>query len=160
MKILVAYFTRTGNTREIVDELQAGVAADVEEITEEGSRRGPFGWLKSGRQGASKADVDIQPIESDPSRYELVVLASPVWAGNISAPMRAFIKRYRESLPYTAVFLTHDSPDVTQAFADVDELLGRVPVARGDASREAIQGGGHRESVQGFIEEIRSLTRD
>jgi menaquinone-dependent protoporphyrinogen IX oxidase len=158
MKTLIVYFTRTGNTKKIVDELQAGLAADAEEIKEKGSRRGLLGWLKSGRQGASKADVEIQPLDADPKDYGLVVLASPVWAGNVSAPMRAFIKSHRDSLPDTAVFLTHDSPDVTQAFADVDELLGKTPVARGEASREAIQGGGHHEAVQGFIEGTRSLT--
>ncbi len=140
-----------------MDELQAGLAADAEEIKEKGSRRGLLGWLKSGRQGASKADVEIQPLDADPKDYGLVVLASPVWAGNVSAPMRAFINSHRDSLPDTAVFLAHDSPDVTQAFADVDELLGKAPVARGEASRETIQEDGHHEAVQGFIEEIRSL---
>jgi menaquinone-dependent protoporphyrinogen IX oxidase len=154
MKTLIVYYTRTGNTRKIVDELQAGLAADIEEITEKGSRRGPLGWLKSGRQGASKADVEIQPIESEPSRYELVVLASPVWAGNVSAPMRAFIKRYGDSLPETAVFLTHDSPDASQAFADVDSLLGGEPMARGDANGKTIKDGGHREAVKAFLEKL------
>jgi len=154
MKTLIIYFTRTGNTKKIVEELQSGLAADMEEITEEGSRRGPLGWLKSGRQGASKADVEIKPIGSDPSRYELVVLASPVWAGNVSAPMRAFIKSYGETLPETAVFLTHDSPDVTQAFADVDSLLGGEPITRGDANSKTIKDGGHRKAVKEFLEKL------
>jgi flavodoxin len=156
MNTLIVYFTRTGNTEKIATALQAELAADLEEITEKGSRRGPLGWLKSGRQGASKADVEIQPLEADPAGYELVVLASPVWAGNVSAPMRAFIKRYRDSLPETAIFLTHDSPDVTQAFADVDDLLGREPIARGESNGKAIQEDGHHEAVQGFLEEIPS----
>jgi hypothetical protein len=66
MKTLIVYFTRTGRTKKIVDTLQTGLAADVEEITEEGSRRGLLGWLKSGRQGASKADVEIHPSKPTP----------------------------------------------------------------------------------------------
>ncbi len=154
MKTLIVYYTRTGNTNKIVDELQAGLATDVEAITEKESRKGPLGWIRSGRQGASKADVDIQPLKADPSSYELVVLASPVWAGNVSAPMRAFIKRHTGTLPKTAVFLTHDGPDASQAFEDVEELLGRKPMARGEASRKAIQDGGYQEAVQGFLKEI------
>jgi len=156
MKTLIVYFTRTGNTKKIVDTLQTELTADVEKIDEEGSRHGPLGWLKSGRQGASKADVEINPLKADPSSYELVVMASPVWAGNVSAPMRAFIKKYRDSLPKTAVFLTHDNPDVTQAFADIDELLNKEPLARGDVIRQAIQAGEHREAVQEFIEKLRA----
>ena len=156
MKTLIVYFTRTGNTKKIVDKLQTELAADVEKINEEGSRNGPLGWLKSGRQGASKADVEISPLEADPSSYELVVMAGPVWAGNASAPMRAFMKKYRDSLPETAVFLTHDSPDVTQAFADIDELLNKEPLARGDVNRQAIQTDGHHEAIQVFLERLRA----
>jgi menaquinone-dependent protoporphyrinogen IX oxidase len=156
MKTLIVYFTRTGNTKKIVDTLQTELTADVEKIDEEGNRYGTLGWLKSGRQGASKADVEITPLKVDPSSYELVVMASPVWAGNVSAPMRAFIKKYRDSLPKTAVFLTHDSPDVTQAFADIDELLNKEPIARGDVIRQAIQADEHREAVQEFIEKLRA----
>jgi len=156
MKTLIVYFTRTGNTKKIVDTLQTELTADVEKIIEKGNRNGPLGWLKSGRQGASKADVEINPLKVDPSSYELVVIAGPVWAGNASAPMRAFIKKYRDSLPETAVFLTHDSPDVAQAFADIDELLNKEPMARGDVNRQAIQADGHHEAVQRFLEKIPS----
>jgi hypothetical protein len=65
--------------------------------------------------------------------------------------MRAFMMKYRGSLPETAVFLTHDSPDVAQAFADVDELL-----ARGEVNRKTIQAGGHHEAVQEFLEKLRA----
>ena len=156
MKTLIVYFTRTGNTTKIVDTLQTELTADVEKIIEKGNRNGPLGWLKSGRQGASKADVEISPLEADPSSYELVVMAGPVWAGNASAPMRAFMKKYRDSLPETAVFLTHDSPDVTQAFADIDELLNKEPLARGDVNRQAIQADGHHEAIQEFLEKLRA----
>jgi menaquinone-dependent protoporphyrinogen IX oxidase len=156
MKTLIVYFTRTGNTKKIVDTLQTELTADVEKIIEKGNRNGPLGWLKSGRQGASKADVEISPLEADPSSYELVVMAGPVWAGNASAPMRAFMKKYRDSLPETAVFLTHDSPDVAQAFADIDELLNKEPLARGDVNRQAIQADVHHEAIQEFLEKLRA----
>ena len=156
MKTLIVYFTRTGNTKKIVDTLQTELTADVEKINEKGSRNGPLGWLKSGRKGASKAEVEISPLEADPSSYELVVMASPVWAGNASAPMRAFIKKYRDSLPETAVFLTHDSPDVAQAFADIDELLNKEPLARGDVNSQAIKADEHHEAIQEFLEKLRA----
>jgi hypothetical protein len=125
-------------------------------IAEKDSRRGPLGWLKSGRQESSKADVEIQPLVADLSSYGLVVLASAVWAGNVSAPMRAFMKRHRDALPDAAVFLTHDSPDVTQAFADFDELLGREPLACGEGNSKIVQAGGYDQAVQEFIEKLRA----
>ena len=155
MKTLIVYFTRTGNTKKIVDKLQTELTADVEKINEEVSRHGPLGWLKSGRQGASRADVEIHPLEADPSSYELVVMAGPVWAGNASAPMRAFIKKYRDSLPETAVFLTHDSPDVTDAFTDVEELLSNEALAYGDVNRRVIQANEHHKAVKAFLDKIK-----
>ena len=64
------------------------------------------------------------------------------------------MKKYRDSLPETAVFLTHDSPDVAQAFAAIDELLNKEPLARGDVNRQAIQADGHREAIQVFLEKL------
>jgi len=155
MKTLIVYFTRTGNTKKIVDKLQTELTADVEKITEEGSRRGLFGWLKSGRQGGSKADVEINPLKADLSSYGLVVMASPVWSGSMSAPMRAFIKKYREALPETAVFLTHDSPDVTDAFTDIEELLSNEALAYGDVNRRLIQANEYHEAVKAFLDKIK-----
>ena len=156
MKTLIVYFTRTGYTKKIVDKLQSELTADVEAITEEDRMQGLLGCIKSGRQGASKSEVEIHPLKADPSSYELVVMAGPEWAGNASALIRAFINKYREALPETAVFLTHDSPDVTQAFADIDELLNKEPLARGDVNRQAIQADEHHEAMQEFIEKLRA----
>lgn len=83
-------------------------------------------------------------------------MASPVWAGNASAPMRAFIKKYQDSLPETAVFLTHDSQDMIQAFTDIDELLNKEPMACGDASKQAIQADEPSEAIQEFLEKFRA----
>ncbi|MCW4051275.1 MAG: hypothetical protein NWE89_16240 [Candidatus Bathyarchaeota archaeon] len=154
MKTLIVYFTRTGNTKKIVDILQKELEGDVETVTEESSRQGILGWLKSGGQGGSKADIPINPLKAAPSDYELVVMASPVWAGNMSAPMRAFIKKYKETLPKTAVFLTRDSPDVSEAFTDIDELLSKKPLAHGEANRRVIQADEHHEAVKQFLEKL------
>ena len=43
MKTLIVYFTRTGNTKKIVDTLQTELTADVEKIIEKGNRNGPLG---------------------------------------------------------------------------------------------------------------------
>jgi len=69
MKTLIVYFTRTGYTKKIVDKLQSELTADAEAITEEEGMRGLLGCLKSGRQGASKAEIEIHPLEADPSSY-------------------------------------------------------------------------------------------
>lgn len=65
------------------------------------------------------------------------------------------MKKYRDSLPETAVFLTHDSPDVAQAFADIDELLNKEPLACGDVNRRVIQANEHHEAVKAFIDKIK-----
>ena len=155
MKTLIVYFTRTGYTKKIVDKLQSELTADVEAITEEDRMQGLLGCIKSGRQGARKVDVDINPLEADLTSYKLVMMASPVWSGNASALIRAFINKYREALPETAVVLTHDSPDVTDAFTDIDELLSNKALAYGDVNRRVIQANEHHEAVKAFIDKIK-----
>ena len=45
------------------------------------------------------------PVE-DPAGYDLVILACPVWAGGIPAPVRGYLDRVRDRLPRLAFLIT------------------------------------------------------
>ncbi len=49
MKTLVVYYSRTGNTKLIGDELAAVLGADVEELKDRDDRSGRMGYIRAGR---------------------------------------------------------------------------------------------------------------
>ena len=104
MKILTVYYTRSGNTERVVKRIHESLDGDFELISEPTSRKGILGWLRSGGENSRRTVAEINPPKYDPGDYDLVILASPIWAGLVSAPMRGYMVRNKDKLKKTAVF--------------------------------------------------------
>ena len=157
MKFLTVYVTRTGNTEKIAKKVHKALGGDIELITEKMNRKGIIGWMKTGSQNSKRVVGEITPTEHDPSEYDLVVLASPVWAGSVSAPMRGYMTQNAEKLTRTAVFITNDSGQVGDAFIEIREILPNSPVVEGSLQRSKAKAE-FDSTVSSFIDEISSLT--
>lgn len=156
LKVLTVYFTRTGNTERVVNKIHEAISGDFELITEPTSRKGIIGWMRSGGQNSKRKAAKINPTQYDPSDYDLVVLASPVWAGAMSAPMRGYMLNNSSKLVKTAVFLTNDSGDVEAAFDEIHGILPNKPLVEGELQRSKIKTD-FDDTVQRFIDKITGL---
>lgn len=157
MKLLTVYVTRTGNTEKVAKKVHEALGGDIELITEKMNRKGIIGWMKTGSQNSKRAVGEINPTENDPSDYDLVVLASPVWAGSMSVPMRGYMTMNSGKLTRTAVFLTNDSGQVGDAFAEIREILPNSPQVEGSLQRSKAKIE-FESTVSAFIDGITSLT--
>ena len=126
--VLVVYYSRSGLTRRIAGEIVESLGCDVEEVVDMKSRSGVLGWFGAGRDGGAGNLTQIGPVERDASGYGLVVLGTPIWNGDVSAPIRTYIVENRERLPDVAFFSTQDG-DENRAFETMEKLCGRAPVA-------------------------------
>jgi len=125
MKALVVYYSRTGTTKKVGQEIARQLKADSEEILDVKSRLGPIGWLRSGREGKDKKLAEILPINKDPSKYDLVLIGTPNWAANMSSPVRTYLSKNK--FKKTAYFLTGGgNPGI--AFEEMSAIAGK-PVA-------------------------------
>jgi flavodoxin len=156
MMLLTVYVTRTGNTEKVAKKVHEALGGDIELITEQINRKGIIGWIRTGSQNSKRAVVEINPTEHDPSEYDLVVLASPVWAGAVSAPMRGYMTLNAEKLTRTAVFLSNDSGEVEDALGEIRGILPNRPVVEGALQRSRIKDE-FESTVSAFIDEISSL---
>jgi flavodoxin len=156
LKVLTVYFTRSGNTEKVVKKVHESIGGDVELIKEPVSRKGILGWLRSGGQNSRREVADIDPVQYDPGDYDLVILASPIWAGAVSAPMRGYMTEHRDKLGKTAVFLTNDSGDVVAAFSEIHEILGVPPLVEGSLQRSKMKDE-FESTVASFVGKIQDL---
>jgi len=107
LKVLVVYTSQGGNTRRVAEDVAALLGADVERVVDKKKRSGFFGFIVSGRDALSKKLTEIEPVQKDPAQYDLVVLGTPVWAGNITPAMRTYLQQYAGRLPKrVALFAT------------------------------------------------------
>lgn len=150
------YFTRSGNTERVVKKVHESVGGDVELISEPINRKGIMGWLRSGGQNSRREVAEINEIQYDPGNYDLVILASPIWAGAVSAPMWGYMMKNLEKLIKTAVFLSNDSGIVEKAFDELREILVNPPLVTGSLQRSKIKTE-FNSTVKNFIEKVSNL---
>ena len=129
MRTLVVYYSRSGTTRELAKAIAQALGADVEEIADPTPRAGVLGFMVSGFQSVTKREAPIRPRVKDPRDYDLVVLGTPVWASNMSSPMRAYLGAARGRLPRVAFFCTMGGRGDERAFLEMEKLAGARPVA-------------------------------
>jgi len=156
LKLLTVYFTRSGNTERVVKKIHESVGGDVELITESINRKGIIGWLKTGSSNTKREVGQIGETQYDPVDYDLVILASPIWAGSISSPMRGYITKNREKLIRTAVFLSNASGVVENAFVEIRELLINPPLVEDSLQQSKIKSE-FESTVNAFIGDISNL---
>ena len=103
MNGLIVYFSRTGRTRKVAEAIQALTGFDIEEIKEAKGRGGPIGWLKSGMESTRKMLPRIEAPQHDQASYDLVVIGTPIWASNMSSPVRAYITNHGSDIKTVAL---------------------------------------------------------
>ena len=95
-KILIVYYSLTGNTKMIAEAIKEAINADilalkpVKELNPKKASR--FVW--GGMQSTMKKKPELEPIDIDPLEYDLIFLGTPTWAWNFSPPIRSFINLY------------------------------------------------------------------
>lgn len=129
MNGLIIFFSRTGRTQKVADAIQRLTGFHLEQIKEKVGRGGPIGWLKSGMESTRQMIPKIMPLAHDPSQYNIVILGTPIWASNMSSPMRAFLTEYENKITKIAIFCTGDGDKPEKVFNSISEFLGKEPLS-------------------------------
>ncbi len=134
-RILVAYFSHSGNTREIADQIHNGVGGDIFEI--QAVKPYPHDYdavvkqakqeLNSGYKPALK--TKIEKIES----YDIIFIGYPCWWGTIPAPIVTFLSEYEFSGKTIAPFCTHAGSGLGRSSADISKLCPKSTLLDGIA---------------------------
>ena len=114
--VLCIYYSRTGNTRQVILDMAQELNAEAVEIRDGVGRGGLFGWLRCGRDAMRRTTDPLLPFQTEKalSEYRLVIVASPVWAGRCSSVVRGFLKQYGKKLQAAAYLLTRGSEEKSE----------------------------------------------
>ena len=149
-KVLVAYFSHSGNTREIANQIQGSLGGDIFRI--EAVKPYPDDYdavveragqeLHSGYRPALKARIE------DIRSYDLVFVGYPNWWGTIPAPVRVFLTEDDLSGKIIAPFCTHEGSGLGRSVADIARLCPKSALLEGLAIR-----GSTVKTAQGKVSE-------
>jgi len=108
-KILVAYFSRSGNTRVIAGTIQRALAAELFEIRPD--RPYPQDYDQTVEQARQERDRGHEPpLEArvpDMAAYESVFLGFPIWGETTPPVIRSFLRKHDLSGKTLRPFITH-----------------------------------------------------
>lgn len=94
MKIAIVYYSLTGNVRYVVESVAPRLEADVFEIKPRKAYKaeGMGKFVKGGMQAVFSVLPQLEPLKGfDMDAYDVIILATPVWAGRPSAPVLSFV---------------------------------------------------------------------
>ena len=154
-KTLIAYFSRTGNTREIANQIHGRVGGDIFEI--QPVKPYPDDYDACVKQARQELDSGYRPelktrVQNIDS-YDLVFIGYPNWWGTFPAPVRAFLTEYDFSGKKIVPFCTHEGSGLGRSAADIAKLCPKSDLLDGLAVR-----GGGVKTAQGKVSDwLRSI---
>ncbi|MFA5857029.1 MAG: flavodoxin [Candidatus Pacearchaeota archaeon] len=159
MKTLVVYYSRTGTTKKLAEDLAEHFNADKEEILDLTSREGAINWLKAGRDAFKKRTTEISKTKKDPSKYDLVLLGSPTWAGNITPAMRMYVRCNKDKFGHVACFCTMGGNKTKNIYKDFTYELGKDPIHTFSSNTKDVINNIHKSKIKVFSKELKNIKK-
>jgi len=157
MKILVIYYSRTGTTKKVAHEIAHELNCDLEEITTNKYKRGLIGYLMAVRDSYKGKLPMISKINSDLTRYDLIIIGTPIWSFTVAAPVRSFISYHRENFKRLVFFCTMGGSGAERAFKAMETISGNQAVAYLSLSSEQLKNIKISDLISPFISRINQL---
>lgn len=138
-KILVLYYSQTGNTRTLAQEFQSRLGADIDEVIPTDPYDGTFEetvarGLKEREQGILP---ELQKLNVNPADYDIIFLGYPIWYGTYAPPISALLEEYDFSGKKIVPFCTFGSGGLDTSSKSLASALDNAAVVNGYGVRAA-----------------------
>lgn len=138
-KTLVLYYSQTGTTKQVADEIQRQLNADIDSIVPVESYGYDYDatiqrWLKE-REDSVK--VAIKPVQSDINDYDTIFIGFPIWGGTYASPVTTFLSDNSLEGKIVITFATFGSGGIEPATKDVEAMQPKAKVIEGYGVRNA-----------------------
>ena len=133
MSTVIVYYSMNGNTRYAAKKIASELNADVLEIQPEKQYpdKGIKKFLWGGKSAVMAEKPTLKPYEFHAEKYDQVIFGFPVWAGNVTPPLRTFTRDHLEELKgkRIATFACQSGSGAEKAFRKLSECLGWTTLA-------------------------------
>lgn len=108
-KILVAYFSHSGNTKGIAEDIQKKTGADIFEITTVNKYASDYNTVldEAKAEQNDNARPELSSKVENMEQYQTVILGYPIWWGDMPMALYSFLDEYDLSGKTVLPFCTH-----------------------------------------------------
>lgn len=156
-KVLIVYYSRTGNTEKAVVELSKQLKADVEKIIDCENRKGAIGYIISFQHASKEKTTVIEQPRYNPADYDLVVLATPTWVVNMTPAIRTYIQYYKEHFKRVAFLVTQNGSCKGKIYEEMRDSIGKLPSAVVDIGGSEFKEGTWKHKLKELSVKIRLI---
>ncbi|RLF77290.1 flavodoxin [Thermococci archaeon] len=150
MKTLVVFYSRSGTTKRVAQEVAKALNADIDELIDKKSRKGILGFLRAGYDATRGKTTEIE-FEKDPYDYDLVIVGTPIWNGRVTPAIRTYLLWNREKIKNAAFFSTCAGRP-GKCLEQMEELWGKKPILRKVLIRKRLD-----EGTEELAEELKKF---
>ena len=138
-KSLVLYYSETGTTKTVAQELQQQLGADIESIEAVEPYSGNFQETiqRGQREMQSGKTPDIKPLKSDFAKYDVIFIGYPIWFGTYAMPIATLVKTYDFAGKTVVPFCTFGSGGLNTSSDALKKALPKATVMTGYGVRTA-----------------------
>ncbi len=130
-KTLILYYSQTGTTEAVAQELQKKLNVDMELIEVENPYTGTYGEVveRVGKERESGTLPTLLPLKVDLSEYDTIFLGYPIWYGTYAMPIASLVKEYNFDGKKIVTFCTFGSGGLEAAIQDLKKALPAADIA-------------------------------
>lgn len=156
-KVLVAYFSHSGNTREIAQQISQASGGALFEIVP----INPYPENYQDLTAVAKKEIQdgikpkLQANVENIGEYDVIFIGSPCWWGTIAAPVASFLAANNFSGKKVIPFMTHGGSGLGHSESDIKKLVSDAHLVSGEAfwgSRVK----NAREDVNNWVERLKN----
>lgn len=125
VKVLVIYYSRTGQTQLVAEKLAKKFNADLERLIDKKKRTGPIGFTAAGKDAVTSKATVIGPLKVTLSDYDIVLIGGPSWFGNVTPAVRTFIMQNDLSGKKIGLFGLCHLTGVEEAVQEAVDLISK-----------------------------------
>ncbi len=138
-KPLVLYYSETGTTKTVAQELQKQLNADIESIEPVTPYSGNFQeTIQRGQREMQSGETPaLQPLKSKIADYDVIFIGYPIWFGTYAMPIATLVKNYDFEGKTIVPFCTFGSGGTNTSTEALKKALPKAKIQTGYGVRTA-----------------------
>jgi flavodoxin len=125
MKSLVVFFSLEGHTKYVAKLLAEELKADLVELetVKEYPKKGFAKYFWCGKASVFREKPELKTELPDFSKYNLIVIGTPVWAGNCTPPINTLLSKVKFSGKKLGILVTNGGGSIDKCVKQITKAL-------------------------------------
>lgn len=136
-KILIAYYSRSGNTKSVAEKIQTVTGGDLFEIKTK--KEYPKSYDEIVNQAKIEKVQDIRPElvnNGNIKDYDIIFVGTPVWWYTMASPIKTFLSVHNFEGKIIVPFCTHGGGGASSTYSDMKNIAKGARILEGFTSYE------------------------